>query len=104
LVQKRAGSAAAPPCPPNNTKTEHYFVQSGEGFSMQNKEPERADPSEYAFGVKCSATVERKTTQWRNIPIHWNVAGAKRLGFPKGNQPLCTKSTDATTKECFGLV
>jgi hypothetical protein len=30
---------------------------------MQNKEPERADPSGYAFGVKCSATVERKATQ-----------------------------------------
>ena len=23
---------------------------------MQRKEPERGDPSEYAFGVKCSAT------------------------------------------------
>jgi len=51
---------------------------------MQGKEPERADPSGYAFGVKCSATVERKATQRRNIPIHWNVAVAKRLGFPQG--------------------
>jgi hypothetical protein len=35
---------------------------------MQNKEPERADPSGYAFGVKCSATVERKATTRRNVP------------------------------------
>ena len=26
-------------------------------FSMQNKEPKRGDPSGYAFGVKCSATL-----------------------------------------------
>jgi hypothetical protein len=65
---------------------------------MQHKEPERGDPSGYAFGVKCSATLERKATQWRNIPIHWNVVVAKRLGFPKGNQPFCAKRPDATGK------
>jgi hypothetical protein len=35
----------------------YCFVQSGEEFSMQGKEPERGDPSGYAFGVKCSATL-----------------------------------------------
>ncbi len=34
------------------------YVESTEGFSMQNKELERGDPSGYAFGVKCGATLK----------------------------------------------
>ena len=36
---------------------------------MQNKELERSDPSGYAFGVKCSATLSGERHGWRTIQI-----------------------------------
>jgi hypothetical protein len=70
---------------------------------MQNKEPERADPSGYAFGVKCSATLERKATQWRNIPIHWNVAVAEATWFPKGKPTFLHEKTRLDGERIFGI-
>ena len=54
---------------------------------MQRKEPERGDPSEYAFGVKCSDTSRVKATQRRTIKIHLNRVVAKRLGFHGETNP-----------------
>jgi hypothetical protein len=43
---------------------------------MQNTEPEQGDPSGYAFGVKCSATLRGERHGWRTIQIHLNHAVA----------------------------
>ena len=58
----------------SNAKTEHYCVQSGEELQIAGQG---------AGASRSSATAPRKATQRRNIPIHWNVAVAKRLGFPQ---------------------
>jgi hypothetical protein len=37
--------------------------------------------------------VERKATQWRNIPIYWDVVVAEATWFPKGKPTFLHEKT-----------
>jgi hypothetical protein len=69
---------------------------------MQGKEPERGDPSGYAFGVKCSATLSGR----RQHGVRFNEFeshGREATWFPFGKPTFLREKAPCDDAVVFGI-